>query len=278
MRFRETQYIGWQNLKFSMEDINNNMVNVLLCVKAVSTRLVYPNEKREGSLILNPYDLLALEKLIKIKKKEDFTLTCICMGTLDAKVVLSRCIAMGADNAILLSDPNFAGADTYATTYTLYKAIEKINYDVIVCGNQTVDGETGQVAYGLAQRLGLPCVGDVLDIDDLSKKYIIVETKNIKYIEKVNIKLPAVISFQNFQVHRGNVSLLALKKAQKREIKVLKANDLSIDLNLCGQNGSKTCVVNSVFSLDKKDTCFLEGSMDKKLSFLIEKITFYSNN
>lgn len=253
-------------------------MNIVLCVKAVSTKLVYSNDQREEKLTLNPYDLLALEKLIAIKKKIDCTITCVCMGTLDASTVLVHCMAMGADDAILLSNRKFAGADTYATTYTLYKAIQKLDYDVIVCGAQAIDGETGQVTYGLAQRLGLPCITDVLDINDLHEGEMTVEAKRVKDIKIVNIKLPAVISFRNFRTDSGKISLLALKKAQKKQIKVWTAEDLSVDLNLCGQAGSKTQVLNAGSILEKKNTCFLEGTPEARLQFLIEKIKLYSND
>lgn len=252
-------------------------MKVVLCVKAVSTKLVYSNEQRDEKLTMNPYDLLALEKLIEKKREMDLTITCLCMGTLEAKAVLIHCLAMGADEAVLLSDRRFAGADTYATTYTLSKAIQRLDYDLVVCGAQAVDGETGQVTYGLAERLGRNCIADVMELQNMNDDSITVHIKGFDCTKIANVKLPSVISFRNFKTDTGKISLLSLKRAQKKHIPVWTAEDIGADINLCGQAGSKTQVLTSCSVLDKKSVSFLEGTIDSKIQFLMDKISLCSN-
>ncbi len=254
------------------------IMKVVLCVKAVATKLVYSNQQREEKLTMNPYDLLALQKLAMLKKEMDLIITCLCMGSNEARPVLIHSLAMGADEAILLSDRKFAGADTYATTYTLHKAMQKLKYDFIVCGAQAVDGETGQVSYGLAERFGLPCVANVLEINRIDDSSMTVQAKGVNHIKVMNVKLPAVIAFRNFQMDSGKISLLALKKAQKKSMQVWSAEDIGADVNRCGQAGSKTQVLNSTSALDKKNTFFLEGTADMGIQFLMDKIKLYSQS
>ncbi len=251
-------------------------MKIVMCVKAVVSKLVYSNQQREEKFTMNPYDLYALEKLIEMKNTMDLKITCLCMGSSEAKQVLIRSLAMGADDAVLLSDRRFAGADTYATTYTLYQAMKQIDYDIIVCGGQAVDGETGQVSYGLAERLGLPCVANVLDIDQINGRSMTIQVKGINHIKVMTVKLPIVIAFKDFQMNSGKISLMTLKRAQKKSIPVWNAEDIEVDSIMCGQAGSKTQVLNASSVLDKKNTHFLDGTIDTGVQFLLEKIKLYS--
>ncbi len=122
--------------------------------------------------IFNPEDLNALEEALKIKERTDGHVTCISMGPPNAVEVLKECLYRGADDAILISDRRFAGADTLATSYALKCAIEQAgNYDLILCGRQAIDGDTAQVGPQIAEKLNinqLTCISSITEIDEKS--------------------------------------------------------------------------------------------------------------
>ncbi|MCX7857896.1 MAG: electron transfer flavoprotein subunit beta/FixA family protein, partial [Deltaproteobacteria bacterium] len=115
---------------------------------------------REGvPFIINPFDTHAVEEALKIKDTFGCKVTAISMGPPNTVQTLRKCLAMGVDDAILLSDIKFAGADTLATSFVLAEAIKRIQreygrIDLIICGKQTIDGDTAQVGPGIATRLG----------------------------------------------------------------------------------------------------------------------------
>ena len=122
--------------------------------------------------IFNPEDLNALEEALKIKERIGGQVTCISMGPPNAVEVLKECLYRGADDAILISDRRFAGADTLATSYALKCAIEQTGeYDLILCGRQAIDGDTAQVGPQIAEKLNinqLTCISAVTEIDEKS--------------------------------------------------------------------------------------------------------------
>ena len=122
--------------------------------------------------IFNPEDLNALEEALKIKERAGGQVTCISMGPPNAVEVLKECLYRGADDAVLISDRRFAGADTLATSYALKCAIEQAGeYDLILCGRQAIDGDTAQVGPQIAEKLDinqLTCISEVTEIDEKS--------------------------------------------------------------------------------------------------------------
>jgi len=137
-------------------------MNIIVLVKQVPNTTKITLDPRTGNLIreglesiMNPDDLHALEAAVALKERTKGKVTAMTMGPPQAVDVLSQALGMGADNAILLSDRAFAGADTWATSYTLSKGIEKIkDYDLVICGHQAIDGDTAQIGpWGASQRL-----------------------------------------------------------------------------------------------------------------------------
>ena len=149
-------------------------MNVVVCLKQVpgTTKVEINSDTntlvREGiENVVNPLDTYALEEGIRIREQYGGKVIAISMGPSQAEDILREAIGIGADEAILLSDSVFAGADTWATAYTLGKAIEKIReYDLVICGRQTVDGDTGQVGPEIAEVLGIPFVSYVSKIEE----------------------------------------------------------------------------------------------------------------
>jgi len=123
--------------------------------------------------IFNPEDKVALELALRVKEKYGGKVTAITMGPPKASEVLRESLYMGADEVYLISDRKFAGADTLATSYVLSEAIKKIGeYDLIFAGRQAIDGDTAQVGPQTAEKLGIPQVTYVEEIQNISKNKI----------------------------------------------------------------------------------------------------------
>jgi electron transfer flavoprotein beta subunit len=144
---------------------------------------------------INPFDLNALEAAVQIKEKLGGTIVVVSMGPPKAESALRESLARGADKAILLSDPKFAGADTRATSFTLARVIEKLKrFDLIICGEKTIDGDTGQVGPEIARMLDIPHVAYVPKISKVSHEEleVISEVWDAFYLKRM--KLPGLIT------------------------------------------------------------------------------------
>lgn len=240
-------------------------MNIIACVKTVKSELVFQNLAEHDPYTINPYDLMVLQKLAKLKETGDHTLSSLSMGPESTRDSLVRCLVMGVDEAYWLLDRAFAGSDTVATTYILAEGIRKIgNFDLIVCGAKAVDGETGQVVLGLAKRLNIPCIIDVEEIIEQTADYIVLQVDNRDHSVIIKVKLPAIIAFKGFTTVSDKISLLGLKKANRKPLNIYKLEDLQVRKELCGLDGSKTKVMSIVSNLNKKDGCTIEGSNREK--------------
>ena len=157
-------------------------MKIIVLVKQVPDSTEISVDKETGTLvrdgvpsIINPDDLAGLEAALQLKDKDDsIKITVVSMGPPQAKNMLQETIARGADDAVLITDRAFAGADTCATSRTLAAALDKIGYDLIIAGRQAIDGDTAQVGPQTAERLNLPQVTYVDDIQSLTDKEIVV--------------------------------------------------------------------------------------------------------
>ena len=235
-----------------------------------------PSKSVGDIFVINPYDMFALNELIQLRSIQDISITCICMGPLSAKPAISRCLAMGADKAILISDDVFIGSDTYVTSYVLSEAIKKLGaFDLIVCGTMAIDGETGQVVYGLAERLSVPCATDITKITNLSFQSLIAKRNIQDKCQTIEVRLPAIVSYNEFFSYMPSVSLMNLKRARLMPITEWSALDLNIIAANCGQEGSKTRVLKTSNSFHQVHGISIEGDyqkMSKQLMLLINKV------
>lgn len=240
-------------------------MRVVVCIKQVpDTSEVKINPEtntlmREGvASIVNPFDEFAIEEGIRIKEKHGGEVIVITMGPPQAEEALRTALAMGCDKAYLLSDRAFAGSDTLATAYTISAAIRKIEevdgpVDIIICGKQAIDGDTGQVGPGIAVRLNMPpltYVSKVREINTESKE-IVVERLMERGKEVVKCKLPALLTVVKDINSPRYPSLFEMKKAAKKPMTKLTLNDLTMDCSKTGLNGSPTWV-NKIFSPELK--------------------------
>ncbi|GAF93074.1 unnamed protein product, partial [marine sediment metagenome] len=145
--------------------------------------------------VINPFDLYALEEALRLKERYGGTVSVLSMGPPQVVDTLREALSLGADNAVLLSDIDFAGADTLATSYALARGVKKIgSFDLIICGRQAVDGDTAHVGPSLAERLGVPHVSCVTKICELTDGYMIVERMTDRGIEQIKLSLAALIT------------------------------------------------------------------------------------
>jgi len=143
----------------------------------------------------NPYDLYAIETALSLAERFDGSVETLTMGPPQAKAVIQETVCMGAQRGTVLTDRKFAGADVLATAYTLSQGIRKCgDFDLIICGKQTTDGDTAQVGAEMAEYLGLPNVSNVLSVDDLKDGKLFVTASLDDKILSMSITLPCLIS------------------------------------------------------------------------------------
>ncbi len=193
----------------------------------------------------NPFDLNALEAAVRIKEETGGTVTVVSMGPPQAESTLRDALARGADRAILLTDKRFAGADTLATSYTLACAIRKIGeFDLIICGEKTVDGDTGQVGPEIAEHLGIPQACYVCEIKEVTSNYIRVVSDFGDAYYLVELKLPALITVTK-DINVPRLPTFRDKvRARKAKIEVWNVDTLAeiCDAGRFGIRGSPTMV------------------------------------
>jgi lactate dehydrogenase (NAD+,ferredoxin) subunit LctB len=180
-------------------------MKIITCIKQVPASSNVEVDPKTGVLIrdgnnvkMNPYDLYALETAFHIKQNNnDINIHAITMGPPSATTVLKEALYMGADDATLITDRRFAGADVLATSYTLSQLVRHINhYDLIICGKQTTDGDTAQVGPEIAEFLHIPHVPYVKEIVEVKEKSVIVISGYDLYDEKVEITYPCLITVE----------------------------------------------------------------------------------
>ncbi|NLB73788.1 MAG: electron transfer flavoprotein subunit beta/FixA family protein [Firmicutes bacterium] len=204
---------------------------------------------REGvSSIVNPFDMYAVEQALRIRDEHGGQVTCISMGPPQAEAALRETLAVGADEAILLSDKAFAGADTLATSYTLAKAILKLgDFDLVICGKQAIDGDTAQVGPGVAEHLDIPHVTYVSRVEEISNRHIRVRRMTEEGYDVIFSPLPALITVVKEIGEPRMPSIKGTLKARKAQITTWTANDLEANELMLGLSGSPT-QVSRIFS------------------------------
>ncbi len=255
-------------------------MNIIVCVKQVpGTNEVKMNKEtntiiREGvEAIINPFDEYAIEEGVRIKEKMSGEVTVISMGIPKVADLLRETVAVGVDNAVLLSDRAFAGADSLATAYALSMGIRKIGaYDVIICGKQATDGDTAQVGPSLAEKLGIPHTTYVRKIEEVTPNTIRCQRMTEDGYEVIEMPLPAVITVVKEINEPRLPSIKGKLKARKTEVTVYTADDIGADKNLCGLKGSPTQVVKTFVPVHEIKAEMIDGNAKEQAQKLAEKM------
>ena len=255
-------------------------MNVVVCLKQVPNTTKVKIDPQTNTLvregiesIINPFDTYALEEGVRIKEQYGGKVTAISMGPPQAEATLREAISTGADEAVLMSDSAFAGADTLATAYTLARAIDKLKpYDIIICGRQTIDGDTGQVGPELAEMLGIPFLAYASKIEEISNGCIRVKQMVEEGHELIEALLPVVITVVKDINTPRLPSLRGIARSKSVAIPVWTAQELNVDTNLVGLSGSATRVIKVFFPQRVHQGEILQGDMESQVESLIDKL------
>ncbi|HEY3376885.1 MAG TPA: electron transfer flavoprotein subunit beta/FixA family protein [Armatimonadota bacterium] len=230
-------------------------MHVVVCVKQVpdTTQVrvdpVTNTLIREGiPTVVNPFDYAALECALTLKDRYGAKVTLISMGPPDAVKSLKKCLSYGADRAVLLTDRAFAGSDTFATSYALSSAVRRLaddeSVDIVLCGKQTIDGDTAQTGPGIARHLGWQQVTYIVGITEVNAEAgtITAERKLERGHEIVRTQLPAVVTVVEDAPELRYASLPGMLHALRYAPEVWTTKDVSVDAAFLGLKGSPTKV------------------------------------
>lgn len=257
-------------------------MNIIVCVKQVPNTNEVRINKETGTLIrdgvpsiINPDDRNAIEEALALKDEHGGKVSVISMGPPQAKEALKEALAMGADEAILVTDRAFGGSDTWATATILAAAVEKIgDYDLVFCGRQAIDGDTAQVGPEIAEFLDLPQITYCKDIKVDGENIVVnrfTETGDYVLEVKPPVLLTAIKELNKprypsargiFEVYDG-----------PDQIKVYTLEDLDVDVTQIGLKGSPTNVYKSFVPVRSKNSEMIEGFNSKeKAGILVNKL------
>jgi len=227
-------------------------VNIVVCIKQVPDTTEVRLDPKTGTLIregvpsiINPDDKAGLEAALRLKDEQGAHVTVVSMGPPQADLALREAMAMGADEAILLSDRAFGGSDTWATSTTIAAALKNLKYDLIITGRQAIDGDTAQVGPQIAEHLGLPNISYAEDIK-VEDGYIIVKRQYEDRYHTIKAKLPILITAlaelnePRYMTPGGIFDAFREKKVTAWSLK-----DITVDTDNIGLKGSPTKVKKS---------------------------------
>ncbi len=255
-------------------------MNLIVCVKQVPNTTEIKIDPvtntliREGvESVLNPFDAYAIEEAVRLKEKYGGTVTAISMGPSQVEATLREAVSLGVDNIILLSDRRFAGADTWATSLTLAAAIRKLGeFDLILTGQQAIDGDTAQVGPGIAAHLNLPQTCFVRHIEEVDSCSITLQRLMEDGYDRLKLKLPAVISVVK-EINTPRLpSLRGKRNAKTAELVVWTADDLALDEKDIGLNGSPTQVVSIFTPKHEKLTEKFDGHAEEAVELIVKRL------
>ena len=243
-------------------------MKIIVCVKQVPDTTEVRIDKETNTLIregvpsiLNPDDANALEQALEFKDAhEDVHITVVSMGPPQAEVALREALAMGADDAVLVTDRAFGGADTWATSSTIAGALRNIDYDIIIAGRQAIDGDTAQVGPQIAEHLGIPQVSYCEELKVEGDKFIVRRQFEDRY-HIVEIKPPCLITTLSEEIDPRYMTVGGIFDAYQKEMKVWGLKDIEdkLDLSNIGLKGSPTNVKKSFTKQAKGKGVKLEG-------------------
>lgn len=256
-------------------------MNIIVCIKQVPDTTEVKLDPVTGTLIregvpsiINPDDKAGIEAALRIKETLGAHVTVISMGPLQADKALREALAMGCDEAILLSDRAFGGADTWATSNTLAGAIRRMKYDLVICGRQAIDGDTAQVGPQLAEHLGIPQVSYVEDLKIEGDKVIARRQFEDRY-HIIEVKMPCLLTTLSELNKPRYMSVAGVFDAyREKEVRVMTLEDIkdTVDVANIGLKGSPTRVKKSFTKTAKGAGTKYELEPDEAVKVIMEKL------
>lgn len=224
-------------------------MKIVVLVKQVPDTTEMKIDKVTGTLIrtgvptiVNPDDLAAIEEALVLKEKHDAQIHVVTMGPLQAQDMLRELLGMGVDEVTLITDRAFAGSDTWATSNTIAKALESIEYDLILAGRQAIDGDTAQVGPQVAEKLNIPQITYVSKINACDDEKIEVVRDYEDYAEVLEAKFPVLITTLSSMNKPRYPKVDLLWAAYDKETHQVTNEDLKLDSAHTGLSGSPTQV------------------------------------
>lgn len=262
------------------------MKRIIVCVKPVpdpkhwdkvSMDPVTKTLKRQGiPSIINPLDKHALEAALTIREAQGGEVVLLSMAPPFTTSIVREGLAMGADRAVLLSDLFFAGSDTLATALILAAGCRYIGeFDMVLCGNLSIDGSTAQVSAQLAEFLDLPSVMHVIGLDCQDTDKMIITQKIEHGYARLEASLPLVISVRKELNKPRYIPFTGIIAAESKEIEALSNADLKIDPEQIGLGGSPTKMAGLEIRRFERTGERLEGSVEDIVRKLVDKIYQY---
>ncbi len=232
-------------------------------------------------MVVNPLDLYALEAALTIKDSMEGTaVIAVSMGPPQAMKVLKEAVAMGCDDAVLVTDKEFAGSDTWATSYIISETIKKTGpFDMVICGERSTDGDTAQVGPGIAAWLDLPLATYVSRIDGIDNGRIYVERMVEEGYQLLSLPFPCLLAVVKEVATPRLPTLKGKIRSKEMTIPLYSAENMNLNTDYAGLNGSPTRVIETDTLqmvrkgkiLTVKDEPSLENAVDELVSFLAEK-------
>lgn len=257
-------------------------MKIIVCVKQVPRTgavALHPEKHtllRQNALgMLNPYDKEAMETALALRDKHGGRVYALSMGPEQAGEILRECLRMGADEAVLLSDPCFSGSDTLATSYILAAGVHKLGgADLILCGQYALDGNTAQVGPELAAQLGFVQITLGIDVD-IAGQILTIQRKTENGLEWLTASLPALVTILKAPQNPRLPTVKGVIRAKHKQIAVWNAIDLAVSRSSAGISGSPTRVRRIVTPfVDTAVSCQLinEQTPEQSAKLLIGKL------
>jgi len=254
-------------------------MNIIVCIKQVPDTTEVRLDPVTGTLIrqgvpsiINPDDKAGLEAALRLKDQYGAHVTVLTMGPPQADIALREALAMGADEAVLITDRAFGGADTWATSSTLASAIQKFDYDLIITGRQAIDGDTAQVGPQIAEHLGIVNISYAEELE-LEGGTIKVKRQYEDRSHSIRAKLPCLITaLSELNEPRYMTPGGIFDACREGEIKLLSRADLQIDDENIGLKGSPTRVYRSFTKAVKGKGSVVTLNAQESADWLVEKL------
>ena len=256
-------------------------MKIVVCIKQVPDTAEVRLDPKTGTLIrdgvpsiINHDDKAGLETALQLREKFGGTVTVVSMGPPQADVAMREALAMGADEAYLVSGREFGGSDTYATATIVATALKKIGYDLVITGRQAIDGDTAQVGPQIAEQLHIPQVSYAESLE-VEGDYVIVRRQYEDQSHMLKVKMPCLVTALSELAEPRYMHVGGIVDAYEKEVKVLGFDDLKNDLNpeWIGLKGSPTNVFMSFGKQPKAAGHLLTGlSADEAVAAIMEKL------
>ncbi|MDA8387686.1 MAG: electron transfer flavoprotein subunit beta/FixA family protein [Nitrospiraceae bacterium] len=254
-------------------------MKIVVCIKQVPDTAEVKINYETGTLvregvpsIINPYDMHAIEAALCLRETLGAKVMAVTMGPPQAEAVLREAVSLGVDEGLLVTGREFAGGDTLATACALSGVIRTIGADLIICGKQAIDGDTGQVGPAVAEFLDIPHVSYVRKIVEAAPGSIKVERLMDEGVDVVQAELPALITVVRELNCPRLPSLKGKIAAKKAEIKKLSASEIGLTPEVVGFNGSPTQVKKIFTPQPRGGRKMLEGSLEEQVEALIHEL------